>query len=228
MRRLILLILLLALLAAPASSLAQPGIELSHAVSVYRSPHAQPPASRLALPLGCRAVYPLMQTLNTAGPEAAPVVWYRLRTAPHRTGWVRERFTRRVVYRNPHCGQLAGDLAPPPPGPARRRFTRLVHQLRLVSDALGRPLFINGGYRTRAEQAALYSRFLSGSGAAANSPGHSAHEIGGAADVIFGRVRHLDRLELSVGRTQRARRAMQRLGMCLPHPAEPWHVEMCH
>jgi hypothetical protein len=227
------LIALLTLLALPSVAAAKSGIALSHAVTVRPFPDMAAPARPLPLLLGCPAFYPLIATLRApADPAAAarapsPVLWYRIRLSNGHAVWILPRFARETTYKNPRCGQLAGDLAPPISGPERGRFIRLLGKLRLLSDSLHRPLYVNGGYRTRAEQSALYHQFLAGSGAPANPPGHSVHEAGGAADVIFGRHKQLSSLRLSVGLDPRARREMRRLGLCRPHPAEPWHVEHC-
>jgi LAS superfamily LD-carboxypeptidase LdcB len=42
---------------------------------------------------------------------------------------------------------------------------------------------VNSGYRTYAEQAALYQAYRSGTGNLAAAPGHSTHGLGLSADI---------------------------------------------
>ncbi|MCW2961104.1 MAG: penicillin-resistant DD-carboxypeptidase, partial [Thermoleophilia bacterium] len=85
------------------------------------------------------------------------------------------------------------------------------------ATALGRPIDVVSGHRTRAEQADLYRRFTSGTGNLAAVPGTSRHEHGDAADVYVGGVALAD--------VPGAALLAQLGGLGFPVPGEPWHVE---
>ncbi len=63
--------------------------------------------------------------------------------------------------------------------PAARAF----HQMDAAATAAGRDLQVTSGYRTYAEQAALYRAYLNGTGNLAAPPGHSTHGLGLSADI---------------------------------------------
>ena len=62
----------------------------------------------------------------------------------------------------------------------RRRDRALQHA---AATAAGRDLPVTSGYRTYAEQAALYQDYLNGTGNLAAPPGHSTHGLGLSADI---------------------------------------------
>jgi secretion/DNA translocation related TadE-like protein len=72
-------------------------------------------------------------------------------------------------------------------------------------------LWIVSGFRTEAEQAALFSRKPE----LAAPPGHSMHELGLAADLGFS----------SDGTRMQAHREAAGCDLRFPVPNEPWHVE---
>jgi hypothetical protein len=94
----------------------------------------------------------------------------------------------------------------------------LLRRLALVARDAKRPLFVNYGKRTYAEQKELYDKY--GSPRAAK-PGTSPHESGRAADVVLGANHAID-----IGDLPECRTAMKKRGLCLPVPGEPWHVEI--
>jgi peptidoglycan hydrolase-like protein with peptidoglycan-binding domain len=63
--------------------------------------------------------------------------------------------------------------------PAARAFGRMDD----AATAAGHDLHVNSGYRTYAEQAALYRAYLNGTGNLAAPPGHSTHGLGLSADI---------------------------------------------
>jgi len=63
--------------------------------------------------------------------------------------------------------------------PAARAFRRMD----IAATAPGHNLHVNSGYRTYAEQAALYRAYLNGTGNLAAPPGHSTHGLGLSADI---------------------------------------------
>ena len=64
-------------------------------------------------------------------------------------------------------------------GPPRGAFDRLD----AAATAAGPDLHVNSGYRTHAEQAALYQAYQNGTGNLAAAPGHSKHGLGLSADI---------------------------------------------
>ena len=77
---------------------------------------------------------------------------------------------------------------------------------------------VNSGYRSYAEQAVLYDRYLHGGGVLAAKPGTSNHNYGKAADVSAE--------GMPVGATGRIRERLHHYGLCLPVRGEKWHVEV--
>jgi peptidoglycan hydrolase-like protein with peptidoglycan-binding domain len=63
--------------------------------------------------------------------------------------------------------------------PAAQAFGRMD----TAATAAGHDLHVNSGYRTHAEQAALYQAYLNGTGNLAAPPGHSTHGLGLSADI---------------------------------------------
>ena len=63
--------------------------------------------------------------------------------------------------------------------PAAQAF----HRMDAAATAAGHDLHVNSGYRTYAEQAALYQAYRNGTGNLAAPPGHSTHGLGLSADV---------------------------------------------
>jgi phage-related protein len=81
---------------------------------------------------------------------------------------------------------------------------------RVIRDAHG-AVSVTSGWRSNAQQANLYERYLSGNGNLAARPGSSQHEGGNAVD--FGGNRSL------------YTRLAQRFGLVAPVGGEPWHWE---
>ena len=63
--------------------------------------------------------------------------------------------------------------------PAAQAF----HRMDAAATAAGHDLHVNNGYRTYAEQAALYQAYQNGTGNLAAPPGHSTHGLGLSADI---------------------------------------------
>jgi peptidoglycan hydrolase-like protein with peptidoglycan-binding domain len=63
--------------------------------------------------------------------------------------------------------------------PAAQAFRRMD----AAATAAGHDLHVNSGYRTYAEQAALYRAYQNGTGNLAAPPGHSTHGLGLSADI---------------------------------------------
>jgi hypothetical protein len=93
----------------------------------------------------------------------------------------------------------------------------LVAGLEKVARAIGKPLEIISGLRTRQEQEELYRRYLNGTGNLAAVPGTSRHESGRAADVYVDGV--------ALANVEGAREAAASAGLGFPVPGEAWHVE---
>lgn len=89
--------------------------------------------------------------------------------------------------------------------------------LEQVAAALGKDIDIVSGYRTRDEQAALYQKYLNGTGNLAAPPGHSNHESGNAADAYIGGV--------PLASVPGAAEAAKAAGLHFPVGGEAWHVE---
>lgn len=89
--------------------------------------------------------------------------------------------------------------------------------LEQVAQALGTPITIESGLRTRDEQAALYQRYLNGTGNLAAPPGHSNHESGNAADAYVNGV--------PLASVPGAAEACRAAGLHFPVHGEAWHVE---
>lgn len=93
----------------------------------------------------------------------------------------------------------------------RKTDPKLLRRALKVARESGDPIEINSGYRSRAEQQALYDAYLAGTGNLAAPPGSSNHE-GGTA------------LDLNMSDAQRA--LLGKYGLGLPVPGEDWHVEL--
>lgn len=93
----------------------------------------------------------------------------------------------------------------------------LVRALDEVGKAIGKPVDVISGLRTREEQARLYQKYLNGTGNLAAPPGKSNHEHGGAADVYVDGV--------ALANVPGAREAAERAGLHFPVPGEAWHAE---
>lgn len=105
--------------------------------------------------------------------------------------------------------RLTGDLDGLDPG--------LRAGLEQVAQRLGRELDVISGHRTYDEQAALYQKYLNGTGNLAAPPGHSNHESGNAADVYVDGVALAD--------VPGGREAAAAAGLHFPVGGESWHVE---
>ena len=84
--------------------------------------------------------------------------------------------------------------------------------LSAMSRAAGQSISVQSGWRSYAEQAALYEAYLNGTGNLAAPPGSSNHESGRAADItpgseVFGSL-------------------AGRFGMGFTVPGESWHIEL--
>lgn len=80
-----------------------------------------------------------------------------------------------------------------------------------MAQAVGTAIYVTSGYRSLAEQQALYARYLAG-GTLAAKPGTSEHESGTAADIspgssVFGRI-------------------ASKFGLTFNVPGEPWHIAL--
>lgn len=93
----------------------------------------------------------------------------------------------------------------------------LLARLDKVGAAIGQPINIISGNRTRAEQAELYQKYLNGTGNLAAPPGQSNHEHGDAADVYVNGV--------ALANVPGALEAAKRVGLHFPVGGEAWHVE---
>ena len=81
-----------------------------------------------------------------------------------------------------------------------------------MSKAAGQSIYVQSGWRSYAEQAALYEAYLNGTGNLAAPPGSSNHESGRAADItpgseVFGSM-------------------ASRFGLGFTVPGESWHIEL--
>lgn len=82
-----------------------------------------------------------------------------------------------------------------------------------MAQAMHTAIYVTSGYRSRAEQEALYARYLAG-GTLAARPGTSEHESGSAADIspgqsVFGRV-------------------AGKYGLAFNVAGEPWHIALAN
>jgi hypothetical protein len=85
--------------------------------------------------------------------------------------------------------------------------------LERMAQAAGRSIYVQSGRRTMAEQAALYQRYLAGTGNLAAKPNANAPHVRGiAADITPGR-------EVFGGMAGR-------FGLAFTVPSESWHVEL--
>ena len=81
-----------------------------------------------------------------------------------------------------------------------------------MARASGQSIYVQSGWRSYAEQAALYQAYLNGTGNLAAPPGSSNHESGRAADItpgseVFGAM-------------------AGRFGLGFTVPSESWHIEL--
>lgn len=81
-----------------------------------------------------------------------------------------------------------------------------------MARAANQPISVTSGWRSYAEQADLYARYLAGTGNLAAPPGQSNHEDGRAADISPGR-------EAFGGMASR-------FGLGFTVPSESWHIEL--
>jgi murein DD-endopeptidase MepM/ murein hydrolase activator NlpD len=92
------------------------------------------------------------------------------------------------------------------------KFQRpLAKALLKLAKASGEPIKVNSGFRSYAEQAALYEAYQNGDGNLAAAPGTSNHEGGVAADVEL---------------TAKQRELAPQFGLGFPVPGEDWHIEL--
>jgi hypothetical protein len=94
----------------------------------------------------------------------------------------------------------------------------LFGKLAQLGEQLDSPVHIASGYRSNAEQQALYAKYRNGTGNLAAKPGTSNHEHGDAADAsVHG---------TSLASDTRARALAAKLGLVFPVKGEPWHTEL--
>ncbi len=105
--------------------------------------------------------------------------------------------------------RLKGDLDGLDPG--------LRAGLEQVAERLGKQIDVVSGHRSYDEQAALYQKYLNGTGNLAARPGTSNHESGNAADVYIDGV--------ALGSVAGGREAAAAAGLHFPVRGEAWHVE---
>ena len=101
----------------------------------------------------------------------------------------------------------------------------LMKKIQAVAKDTGTHLHIRSGYRSNAEQAVLYQRYLNGQGPLAARPGSSNHNRGTAADMgIIDKKMNRYR---SIGYApKKVLKAMRKHGLALVIPSEAWHVEV--
>jgi peptidoglycan hydrolase-like protein with peptidoglycan-binding domain len=93
--------------------------------------------------------------------------------------------------------------------PAARAFGRMDD----AATAAGHDLHVNSGYRTYAEQAALYQAYRNGTGNLAAAPGRSTHGLGLSADIQVTDPATLRWLRANAGK----------YGFVNDVPSEAWH-----
>ena len=91
---------------------------------------------------------------------------------------------------------------------------------RLIAEAPFR-IGISSGFRTRAQQQALYNRYKAGKGALAAAPGRSNHEHGNAVDLDYP-----DDPAQRRAAVQWVRQNAARFGIHFPVRGEDWHAEL--
>lgn len=119
-------------------------------------------------------------------------------------------------------GILGGTGIGPVSGPLRTvngvtMVAPAIRSLLQMRKQLGVPVFgqVVSDYRTRAQQAALYQKYLSGSGNLAARPGTSNHETGHAVDIS----------SAWLAKNPQVRRWLISKGWTNDVPGEPWHWE---
>lgn len=221
-----LLICVLSALVWPQAASAQVGARITHPMYMFSSPG--PDAAQIGSigpRPGCIVEKPVTKIYvqDTA-------TYYLIRVATMDgwiTAWVNAAaVSTQPVYHQPVCGRLTGDVVLGGTQSARQLQALVQAKLSVLSERIRRPLHLNAGYRSRAEQAVLYAAFLAGHGAPADPPGKSRHQRGLAADVEIGTPRQAKDQNLSVGNNRRAKRVARQVGLTFPHGNEPWHVEL--
>ncbi len=116
---------------------------------------------------------------------------------------------------------LTGDIGIERNAPARHkaRFRRLKVRLARAARNSRQKWHVNSGYRSYAEQAALYDKYLHHGGNLAAKPGQSNHNHGEACDVSAPDG-------TPVGAATARKLSLKKYGLCLPVPGEKWHVEI--
>lgn len=94
----------------------------------------------------------------------------------------------------------------------------LRYRLEAVAKDLGVTITATSGYRSRAQQQALYNLYVEGKGPLAAKPGSSNHEKGLAVDCFVG--------SKPLGAVKGARASMKRHKLVLGAAGELWHIEL--
>lgn len=101
------------------------------------------------------------------------------------------------------------------PSKYRAQYIDTMQRVALAAYRSGAPVHANSSFRTRAEQQALYAKYLAGGDLAAE-PGHSAHELGEAADIQ--NARNMPKFI----------REARKLDLIDDVPGEDWHLTNHH
>lgn len=131
--------------------------------------------------------------------------------------------------------QLTGDLYLPKGTPLRHRlrWNKLLRTIALAARDCGQVWHVTSGYRSYAEQKALYRRNMNpytgrprpGRPLTAK-PGTSNHEGGNAADVSVLTRRGRTMVYVPIADSARRRNACRKRGLYFPVSGEPWHMEL--
>lgn len=118
---------------------------------------------------------------------------------------------------SPVASSVAGSAPTNVTGKIDKLDPELLGRLDRLGAQLGVKIDVISGNRTTEEQAALYQKYLNGTGNLAAPPGKSNHEHGAAADVYVNGV--------ALANVPGARDAAAKLGLHFPVGGEAWHVE---
>lgn len=134
-------------------------------------------------------------------------------------GWLNDRTSRAAGGATASAPPRPFNLAAHVRGDVDRVDPDLLARLWLLGLYLGRRVDVGSGYRSNAEQQALYARWVAGGrrGAPVATPGRSNHEKGQAADAQIG-GRHLGDVVDDATLRAFGLKVLRNIG-------EPWHVE---